>query len=101
MGGRIDFVSTNGDKRITVGKILTVLVEVMMITGAAGGETNLSLISVVNGEDLSGWTVPGKATWSVQDGVLVGMGGMGHIYAEVIASDIELKACFGSPSRGQ
>jgi len=32
---------------------------------------------------------------------LVGMGGMGHIYAEVIASDIELKACFGSPSRGQ
>jgi len=43
----------------------------MMITGAAGGDTKLSWISVFNGEDLSGWTVPGKATWSVQKGVLV------------------------------
>ncbi|MFH1737775.1 MAG: DUF1080 domain-containing protein [bacterium] len=49
--------------------------------------------SVFNGKDLTGWTVHGKATWEVEDGVLVGTGGMGHIYytAEKF-KDIEMRA---------
>jgi len=51
-------------------------------------------ISLFNGKDLTGWFVRGKATWSVQNGVLVGEGGMGHIYTYTIASDFEAKGMF-------
>jgi hypothetical protein len=51
-------------------------------------------IPLFNGEDLSGWFVHGDATWSVQNGMLVGKGGMGHIYSEATASDFEVKGMF-------
>ena len=51
-------------------------------------------ISLFNGENLDGWFVRGKATWEVKDSVLVGHGGMGHIYAEPILSDLEVKGMF-------
>ncbi|MEI6141730.1 MAG: DUF1080 domain-containing protein [Mariniphaga sp.] len=51
-------------------------------------------ISLFNGKDLTGWFVRGKATWTVQDGVLVGEGGMGHIYTDATATDFELKGDF-------
>ncbi|HOE10754.1 MAG TPA: DUF1080 domain-containing protein [bacterium] len=49
--------------------------------------------SIFNGKDLTGWTVRGKAKWEVKDGVLVGTGGMGHIYytAETF-KDFEMRA---------
>lgn len=51
-------------------------------------------ISLFNGKDLTGWTSHGKAQWSVQNGVLVGIGGMGHIYTDAACSDFELKGTF-------
>lgn len=51
-------------------------------------------ISLFNGKDLSGWFVHGKATWAVQDGILVGEGGMGHIYTDATCSDFEAKGTF-------
>ena len=51
-------------------------------------------VSLFNGKDLTGWFEHGKAKWSVQDGILVGEGGMGHIYTDATASDFELKGKF-------
>jgi len=51
-------------------------------------------ISLFNGKDLSGWFVRGEATWSVQDGILVGEGGMGHIYTDATCTDFEAKGKF-------
>lgn len=51
-------------------------------------------ISLFNGKDLTGWFIRGKATWAVQNGVLVGEGGMGHIYTYTTASDFEFKGMF-------
>jgi len=51
-------------------------------------------ISLFNGKDLSGWFVHGKAKWFVQDGILVGEGGMGHIYTDAICTDFEAKGMF-------
>ncbi|MCO5051233.1 MAG: DUF1080 domain-containing protein [Verrucomicrobiae bacterium] len=57
-------------------------------------------ISLFNGQDLSGWTVRGKATWSVQNGVLIGLGGMGHIYTDATATDFEFKGKFRITEQG-
>lgn len=51
-------------------------------------------ISLFNGKDLTGWTPHGKAQWSVQNGILTGVGGMGHIYTDAACSDFELKGTF-------
>lgn len=50
--------------------------------------------SLFNGKDLTGWFVRGDAEWYVQDGILTGEGGMGHIYTDVSASDFEFKGMF-------
>jgi 3-keto-disaccharide hydrolase len=57
-------------------------------------------ISLFDGKDLTGWTVRGKAAWSVQDGVLVGIGGMGHIYTDAACADFEAKGMFRITSQG-
>ncbi len=57
-------------------------------------------VSLFNGKDLNGWTVRGKATWTVQDGVLVGEGGMGHIYSDVTCTDFEFKGMFRISEQG-
>lgn len=51
-------------------------------------------VSLFNGKNLNGWFIRGKAQWYVEDGVLVGKGGMGHIYSEVTLSDLEFKGKF-------
>ena len=51
-------------------------------------------ISLFNGQNLNSWFIRGKAKWEVKDGVLVGKGGMGHIYAKPILSDLEVKGKF-------
>jgi len=50
--------------------------------------------ALFNGNDLKGWTVRGDASWTVINGVLTGEGARGHIYAEPIATDFELKGEF-------
>ena len=56
--------------------------------------------SLFNGKNLDGLTVRGKATWTVQDGVLIGEGGMGHIYLGPELTDLEAKGTFRITSTG-
>lgn len=51
-------------------------------------------ISLFNGKDLDGWFIRGKAQWVVQDGILTGIDGMGHIYAEPELTDLEVRGMF-------
>lgn len=81
-------------------KCLTILIWTMLALTVTGGETKSRWISLFNGKDLSGWTVRGKATWSVQDGVLVGIGGMGHIYTDAACTNFEAKGMFRVTSQG-
>lgn len=57
-------------------------------------------ISLFNGRDLTGWTARGKAAWSVQDGVLVGIGGMGHLYSAATCSNFEFTGEFRVSEQG-
>ncbi|HWS00851.1 MAG TPA: DUF1080 domain-containing protein [Prolixibacteraceae bacterium] len=70
---------------------LIVIVCMLLFSGNAEAEKWKSLF---NGKDLTGWTVRGKATWSVENGVLVGTGGMGHIYTDAVCTDFEFKGMF-------
>jgi len=57
-------------------------------------------IALFNGENLDGWFVRGKATWEVKDGILIGDGGMGHIYTNVVAEDFKIKGTFRVSENG-
>ncbi|HOW65398.1 MAG TPA: DUF1080 domain-containing protein [Candidatus Paceibacterota bacterium] len=81
-------------------KSLAVFACAILALSAASAEDNSKWISLFNGKDLSGWTVRGKTTWSVQQGVLVGLGGMGHIYTEARCSDFEVKGMFRVSNQG-
>ena len=45
-----------------------------------------------NGKDLTGWFATGLARWEVKDGILIGQGGMGHLFTERTFRDFELRA---------
>ena len=71
-----------------------------LVLNVAGAEVESKWVSLFNGKDLTGWTAHGNAKWSVQDGVMVGIGGMGHIYTDVSCSDFEAKGMFRVTSQG-
>jgi type 1 glutamine amidotransferase len=48
--------------------------------------------AVFNGTDLKGWNARGTAEWTVEDGVLVGRNGPGHLFHQTIYSDLEMRA---------
>jgi len=76
-------------------KKLSIIIVVLVLAGLSQtSQAKPKWVSLFNGKDLTGWTVHGKAAWSVQDGELVGVGGMGHIYTDAICSDFELKGTF-------
>lgn len=81
-------------------KKLTVWLTVILISIAGVAEAKTKWTSLFNGKDLSGWFIHGKATWSVQDGILVGEGGMGHIYTDVTCTDFEMKGMFRITEQG-
>jgi len=81
-------------------KIRAILACSILALSASGAEVKTNWVSLFNGKDLSGWTVHGKASWSVQDGVLVGIGGMGHIYTDASCSDFEAKGMFRVTNEG-
>jgi len=70
---------------------LLLIVCMLLLTGKSEAKKWKSLF---NGKDLSGWTVHGKAKWSVENGVMVGVGGMGHIYTDATCTDFEAKGMF-------
>jgi len=73
---------------------LKLLLVIVLVSFATTVNAQPKWVSLFNGKDLSGWFVHGKATWSVQDGILVGEGGMGHIYTDATCSDFEAKGIF-------
>ena len=79
---------------------LTILVGLVLVGCAWESFAEGEWISLFNGKDLTGWTVRGKAKWSVEDGVLVGVGGMGHIYTDASCSDFEAKGNFRITEQG-
>jgi hypothetical protein len=82
------------------GTNLAILAGFAITLTASAAEKDSKWISLFNGKDLSSWTVRGKAVWSVQDGVLVGVGGMGHIYTQATCSDFEAKGMFRVTNQG-
>ncbi len=83
-------------KRTTLA--ILVLLTLTLSGSCPGAESRW--ISLFNAKDLSGWTAHGKADWTVQEGVLVGIGGMGHIYTEVSCTDFEAKGMFRVTNQG-
>ncbi|QGY46810.1 DUF1080 domain-containing protein [Maribellus comscasis] len=57
--------------------------------------------SFFNGENLDGWTVRGDAAWTVENGVLKGEADFGHIYADPVLADFEVKGKFKIYSTGR
>ncbi len=57
-------------------------------------------IPLFNGENLDNWVVRGKCTWNVKDGIMIGDGGMGHIYTKAAATDFEVKGKFRISENG-
>ncbi len=47
---------------------------------------------IFNGKDLAGWKPYGRAQWTVKDGVLIGRGGMGHLFTIRSFDDFEARA---------
>lgn len=56
--------------------------------------------SMFNGENLDDWTIRGKAEWKVENGVLIGSGKNGHIYASPELTDLEVKGTFRVSDQG-
>ena len=59
-------------------------------------------ISLFNGDNLDGWIERGKASWKVEDGVLIGTSddGTGHIYASPELTNLEVKGMFRLSDQG-
>ena len=57
--------------------------------------------SLFNGKDLKGWYTSGNATWEVKDGVITGTDGRGHLYADPVLKDLEIKGDFRISSQGK
>lgn len=72
------------------------LLSVLLTQGAynSNGHTKIKWVPLFNGRDLAGWTVRGDASWSVRDGVIVGEGARGHLYASPVATNLEVKGEF-------
>jgi hypothetical protein len=100
--GSVPDRSRNLGQRLSIPMKITlaILVGVLIVGCASSCGAEAKWISLFNGKDLSGWTVRGKATWSVQDGVLVGIGGMGHIYTDANCSEFEARGMFRVTSQG-
>jgi hypothetical protein len=75
------------------------LIVVYVLLGGCSSEPRWQ--SLFNGKNLDGWTVRGKATWKVTNGVLNGEGENGHIYAAPELTDLEVKGKFRITSTGK
>jgi hypothetical protein len=75
-------------------RTLKLLVIIIMVSFATKINAQPKWVSLFNGKDLKGWFIHGKAKWAVHDGILVGKGGMGHIYSDAICTDFEAKGTF-------
>lgn len=58
------------------------------------GYTQGRWYKLFNEQDLQGWTARGNASWEVKEGILVGEGGRGHLYAAPVLKDLEISGEF-------
>jgi hypothetical protein len=79
------------------------VVEETPAPAASATKEEAEWISLFNGENLEGWTQRGAATWSVKDGVMIGVseGGQGHIYGTPELTDLEVKGMFRIDNLGK
>jgi hypothetical protein len=75
-------------------KLTKLLIVVMLCITAGAVNAQEEWISLFNGKNLNGWFAYGNATWSVQDGAIVGEDAAGHLYSYPQATDFELKGMF-------
>lgn len=76
-------------------KIISVLLLSVLLVSCGDG-----YVELFNGKNLDNWFVKGKAVWEVKDGIMIGDGGMGHIYTNVTAKDFEIKGTFRISDNG-
>jgi len=57
-------------------------------------------IDLCNGKDVSGWTRRGGGEWAVENGVLIGSNGPGHLYTDETFADFELRCSVRVNTRG-
>ena len=57
--------------------------------------------ALFNGKDLSGWVARGDAEWKVNAGVIIGEGGRGHLYADPVVKNFEVKGEFRITDMGK
>ncbi len=79
---------------------VTVKYRNIRIKQLTAGDAAKGWISLFNGKNLDGWFIRGKAQWVVQDGILTGIDGMGHIYAEPVLTDCEIRGMFRVSENG-
>lgn len=84
----------NNHNIINMKNTIRLLTVIALVCLPATAPAKPGWISLFNGKDLTGWFVRGKAVWTVQNGILTGDGGMGHIYSDVICTDFEVKGKF-------
>ncbi len=79
-------------------KLVQVFIVIGLISLTSPMDAKSKWISLFNGKDLTGWFYHGKASWTVQNGVMVGevtsSDGHGHIYSEATTTDFEAKGKF-------
>ena len=80
--------------------VLTLCWSCVQKSEESAAPTEPEWVALFNGENLDGWFVSGKALWSVADGILTGVDGMGHIYAEPVLTDLEVKGMFRVSEKG-
>ncbi len=78
---------------------LTILVLIFTLSNYSFSQKN-DWKSLFNGKNLDEWTIHGKATWTVENGILIGKGGNGHIYAAPELTDLEVKGTFRISDQG-
>jgi hypothetical protein len=74
--------------------LLPLLLFILSAARAGDGEPKKRWRPLFNGRDLEGWTIRGDAAWRVQDGVIVGEGARGHLYAAPVLADLEVRGEF-------
>lgn len=60
-------------------------------------------LPLITADSIEDWTARGKATWRLEDGVIIGQSeeGHGHLYAPPLLSELEVKGMFRVTSQGR
>ena len=80
---------------------MQVLIGLCLLIGLGSFNGKPKWQSLFNGKDLNGWSSRGTAKWEVKDGVITGNDGRGHLYADPVLHNLEIKGEFRITSQGK